>query len=97
LLGLVPVVGDVVSAALALYVVHQARMLGASQRQLGLMLANVAIDAVAGFVPVVGDVFDFAFKANVRNLRLMGIEPSGMGVRLDLDPAGAPVGSHRQA
>lgn len=89
ILGLLPGIGDVISAGLALYIVHEARMLGASRKQLVLMLANVAIDTVAGFVPVVGDVFDFAFKANIRNLRLMGIEPRGMGVRIDLDPAGA--------
>lgn len=85
-LGLIPGVGDLLSCALSLYIVHEAKQLGASRSQLAAMLANVAIDTAAGFVPVVGDIFDFAFKANVRNLRIIGIDPVGTGFRIDLDP-----------
>jgi hypothetical protein len=41
----------------------------------GAEVANVAVDAAVGFVPVVGDVFDVAFNASTRNLRILGIEP----------------------
>ena len=86
ILGLIPGVGDILSAALSLYIVHEAKQLGASKGQLAAMLTNVAIDTAAGFVPVVGDLFDFAFKANIRNLRIMGIDPAGTGFKIDLDP-----------
>lgn len=79
LIGLVPGVGDALSAGLALYIVYEARKLGASKRQIAAMLGNVAIDTLAGSVPILGDIFDLTFKANVRNLRMLGID-AGRGV-----------------
>jgi hypothetical protein len=71
LIGLIPVVGDIITTAIALWVVREARSLGAPRRLVARMLTNVAIDGVVGAVPVVGDAFDVAFKANVRNVRLL--------------------------
>ncbi len=76
LIGLIPAAGDALSPAVSLYIVWQAARLGATKKQLALMLANVAIDALVGTVPGLGDVFDVAFKANTRNLAIMGITPS---------------------
>lgn len=84
ILGLFPGIGDLLSAGLAAYVVYEGHKLGATREQMARMIANVVIDTAAGFVPVVGDIFDFAFKANVRNLRVLGIDPRGMGVRVEL-------------
>jgi hypothetical protein len=71
LIGLIPVVGDIITTAIALWVVREARALGAPRYLVARMLANVAVDGVVGAVPVVGDVFDVAFKANIRNIRLL--------------------------
>ncbi|MBA3898486.1 MAG: DUF4112 domain-containing protein, partial [Sphingomonadaceae bacterium] len=56
---------------LSLYVVWEARRLGAPNPLLARMLGNVAIEVVGGAVPVLGDLFDMAFKANLRNLDLL--------------------------
>ena len=71
LLGLVPVVGDTATMLTALYVVFEAKRLGAPAGLVARMLVNVGIDGLAGSVPLVGDLFDVAFKANRRNIRLL--------------------------
>lgn len=75
ILGLVPGIGDVASDAIALYIVYEGWRLGATRKQLAMMLLNVAVDTVVGAVPVAGDMVDFAFKANRRNLAILGIAP----------------------
>jgi hypothetical protein len=70
-LGLVPGLGDGVGTLLSAYIVVQAARLGAPSPLLLRMLGNVALEALAGVVPLVGDVFDAAWKANVRNVRLL--------------------------
>jgi hypothetical protein len=70
-LGLIPGVGDGVGALLSTYIVLQAVRLGASREVLVRMVGNVALEALVGAVPFLGDVFDAAFKANVRNVRLL--------------------------
>ena len=71
LIGLIPVFGDIITTAIALWVVREARALGAPRHLVAWMLANVAIDGAVGAVPLVGDAFDVAFKANVRNIRML--------------------------
>jgi hypothetical protein len=71
LIGLVPVVGDIITTAIALWIVREARALGAPWHLTARMLGNVAVDGVVGIVPVVGDAFDVAFKANMRNIRML--------------------------
>jgi Domain of unknown function (DUF4112) len=71
LIGLVPGVGDAVTTLLALYIVLEARRLGVPLTKLGRMGLNVGVDAVLGAVPVLGDLFDVAWKANRRNLALL--------------------------
>jgi hypothetical protein len=70
-LGFVPGVGDVLTSALSLLIVHHAWQTGASKLTLARMLGNVAADFAVGAIPVVGDLFDFVFKANRRNARLL--------------------------
>ena len=71
ILGLVPGLGDVAGAALAGYLVLLAQRLGAPRAVVLRMLANVAVDTAAGSVPLVGDLFDVAYKSNMRNLALL--------------------------
>ena len=70
-LGLIPGLGDVAGAALSGYVVILASRLGAPKSVIVRMLGNVAIDTVAGTMPVVGDLFDAGWKSNTRNLALL--------------------------
>ena len=71
LIGLVPGIGDAVTTAISLYIVNEARALGAPRLLVARMLANVALDGVVGAVPLVGDAFDVAFRANRRNMALL--------------------------
>lgn len=71
LIGLVPGIGDAITTAIALYIVNEARALGAPKLLVARMLANVALDGVVGAVPLVGDAFDVAFRANRRNMALL--------------------------
>lgn len=71
LIGLAPGVGDVLTGALSLYVVWEARNLGAPNALLARMLGNVAIEVAGGAVPILGDLFDAVFKANIRNVALL--------------------------
>jgi hypothetical protein len=71
LIGLIPVVGDIITTAISLWLVREARALGAPWHLTLRMLGNVAVDGVVGAVPLVGDAFDVMFRANVRNVKLL--------------------------
>lgn len=71
LLGLVPGIGDSVTALPAAYLIMRARAIGAPPHLQARMVGNVLMDLLIGAVPVVGDLFDFGFKANRRNVRLL--------------------------
>lgn len=69
--GVIPVAGDLVTAAMGLYMVWEARNLGMSRWQLWRMVANVGIDTAVGAVPLAGDLFDLLYRSNTRNLRII--------------------------
>jgi len=71
LLGLVPVVGDVLTVLPGLYIIFEGYRLGARRTTLVKMTVNSAVDALAGSFPVFGDLFDIGFKANLRNVALL--------------------------
>jgi hypothetical protein len=71
LIGLIPVVGDAISAALSSYIIWEAKQLGIPRWKLARMIGNLAVDTAVGAVPLVGDFFDFAYKSNRRNLRIV--------------------------
>ena len=71
LFGLVPGLGDIVGGVIAVYAVHVARQLRAPSVIQLHMLSNIAIDATVGTIPIIGDLFDFVFKAQTRNLALL--------------------------
>jgi hypothetical protein len=68
---LIPVVGDLVASAFSLWLVREARALGAPWHVTARMLANVALEGVVGMVPIAGDAFDVMFRANIRNMRML--------------------------
>ncbi len=70
-IGLTPVVGDTVMTLISLYIVIEAARLGLPRRKIRRMLANVAIEAVVGSVPLLGDIFDTFWKANLRNIAII--------------------------
>jgi hypothetical protein len=71
IVGLVPVVGDLLSAGVGLFVVWRGSRVGVPRVVVARMLANSLIDLAIGAIPVAGDAFDLWFKANTRNLALM--------------------------
>ena len=73
LLGLFPGFGDAVTSAISLLIVHHAWASGASKLTLARMLGNVGVDFRIGSMPVIGDLFDVAWKANRKNARLLEV------------------------
>ena len=71
IVGLVPVVGDLVTTAMGAWLVWEARNLGMPKLHLARMAANIGVDTLVGAIPLVGDLFDFAFRSNSRNLRIL--------------------------
>jgi len=71
LIGLVPGIGDTITTLISLYIVHEARQLGAPPHLVARMLGNVAIDGIVGAVPLFGDAFDVFWRANRRNVKLL--------------------------
>jgi hypothetical protein len=108
LLGLIPVIGDAIAAALSSYIVWEAKQLGLPSWKLARMIGNVAVDTVVGAVPFVGDLFDLGFKSNKRNVRIVldhlektgRLTPKvidGTAVRVDESPASPGGGRGRVA
>jgi hypothetical protein len=71
LIGLVPWIGDVFGAGMSTIILYDAARLGIPVHILLKMVGNILVEVVIGTVPLVGDLFDFAWRANVRNLRLI--------------------------
>jgi hypothetical protein len=71
LLDAVPVAGDMIGAALGVWLVWEARNLGMSKWQMARMLSNVGIDFLLGAIPWVGAIPDYFFRSNSRNLKII--------------------------
>lgn len=71
IVGLIPVVGDLIAAGMAAYIVWEARNLDLPRWQLWRMAGNIALDTAVGTVPVVGDALDFIYRSNSRNLKIV--------------------------
>ncbi len=70
-IGLVPGAGDALLGLVSLYIVQQAHAMGLPPAKLARMIGNIVIEVGAGSVPVLGDLFDVALKANLRNIRIV--------------------------
>ena len=71
LISLPPVAGDALLGAISLYIVYEGFRLGVPRGDIARMVGNVAIETAVGTIPVAGDLFDVAFKANLRNLAII--------------------------
>ncbi len=71
IVGLVPVLGEIVTTAMGAYLVWEARNLGLPKWKLWRMVGNVAFDTAIGTVPIVGDAADLLFRSNTRNLKIV--------------------------
>jgi len=71
IIGLVPGVGDGITAVMGAYIIVRARELGAPSHLQARMVGNLLIDSLIGAVPLVGDIFDFAYRSNAKNVRLL--------------------------
>ena len=71
ILGLIPGGGDLVGAAISAYMIYLATSFGLEKSKVTQMIKNIALETTVGFVPIVGDIFDVYFKANIRNLDIL--------------------------
>ncbi|MGZ5915625.1 MAG: DUF4112 domain-containing protein [Hyphomicrobium sp.] len=92
ILGLVPVAGDLIAQAISTYIIWEAHQLGVGKLTLMRMFGNTLIDTAVGSIPIAGDAFDVAFRANMKNLRLLqrhlekqGYKPAGSGTVIEGD------------
>jgi len=81
IIGLVPGIGDAIGALISVFILNEARALGAPRSVLMRMSGNVLIETLVGSIPFAGDLFDAGFKANMRNIALLE--------RHQLDPVGS--------
>jgi len=71
ILGLIPGIGDAVAGLMSVYLIWEARRAGAGPGLVLRMVYNMLADTILGAVPILGDLFDFAFKANLRNAEML--------------------------
>lgn len=81
-LGLIPGIGDALCGAIGAYVIYEAHRLGAPKSALARMVANLALDTAFGSIPVAGDIWDFFFRANERNMQILARHVGGLPVDL---------------
>lgn len=70
-MGLVPGIGDLAGAALGMYVIMEARSMNLPGHVIARMVGNIGLDTVVGAVPIAGSIFDVAYRANRRNMRIL--------------------------
>lgn len=71
IVGLVPVVGDVISGLMGAYLIWEARNLGMPKWKIWRMIGNLGVDTALGAIPIAGDAFDLLFRSNTRNLKII--------------------------
>jgi uncharacterized protein DUF4112 len=87
LVGLVPVVGDVISGLISSYLIWEARQLGAPRWLIARMMANTLLDTTIGAIPLLGDAFDIMFRANMKNMALLRRHMERRGLSTPPGPA----------
>ena len=71
ILGLIPGGGDLITAGISAYIIYLASHFGLEKKQIGKMVKNVVLETILGSFPLIGDIFDAYFKANLRNLEIL--------------------------
>ena len=82
IIGLVPGVGDIVTGAIGAYLIYEAQRLGIPRSAVVRMVANIAVDTAIGAIPFAGDIWDFFFRANDRNMQILARHIGGLPVDL---------------
>src|SRR6058998_2237842 len=80
ILGLVPGIGDALSGLIGAYLIYEAQRLGIPRSALVRMIANVAFDTAIGAIPVAGDIWDFFFRSNDRNMQILARHIGGLPI-----------------
>jgi hypothetical protein len=78
ILGLVPGFGDILTGAIGAYLIYEAQRLGIPRSAIARMIANIAVDTAIGAIPVFGDVWDFFFRSNDRNMQILARHIGGL-------------------
>jgi hypothetical protein len=86
-LGLVPGFGDVITGAIGAYLIYEAQRLGIPRAAIARMVANIAVDTAIGAIPVAGDIWDFFFRANDRNMQILARHIGGLPIDLPHEDA----------
>jgi Domain of unknown function (DUF4112) len=71
ILGLIPGGGDLIAALISAYMIYLATRFRLEKEEIGKMVGNVAIETIFGSIPLIGDIFDAYYKANIRNLKIL--------------------------
>jgi hypothetical protein len=79
-LGLVPGVGDAITGLIGAYLIYEAQRLGIPRSAVLRMVANIAFDTAVGAIPVAGDIWDFFFRANDRNMQILARHIGGLPI-----------------
>ncbi len=71
IINIIPWVGDIIGTLLSLFILHTAYKVGVSKTDFLKMLLNIAIDFIVGLIPFLGVIFDVAYKANAKNVKIL--------------------------
>jgi len=71
IIGVIPLIGDLIGGIISTYIMYSGIKIGVSPRIIAQMAANIAIDFTIGSIPIIGDIFDFIWKANKKNVELI--------------------------
>jgi hypothetical protein len=77
LIGLIPGLGDVLTTLVSMVIVGRALQNGVRRPAILRMLVNIGVDTIVGSIPVIGDLFDFAYKSNIKNMKIYRESLSG--------------------
>ena len=87
IIGLVPGVGDIVTGAIGAYLIYEAQRLGIPRSAVLRMVANIVFDTAIGAIPFAGDIWDFFFRANDRNMQILARHIGGLPVDVAYEDA----------
>ena len=87
-LGLVPGFGDILTGAIGAYLIYEAQRLGIPRSAIVRMVANIAVDTAIGTIPLFGDIWDFFFRANDRNMQILARHIGGLPIDVSYTDTG---------